>query len=409
MLCRSQFVSAALSIARWLATGANQTAPDSRNFRGTDCDLYYGNAGILLFLLEAFYHTGEQSFLEASKARAEFLRRHLGLVQNFGLYDGVAGIAFSLLQLSRTDPDYEEIAHRSADRLKTESRGHRDGVEWNQYRDVVSGTAGIGLALVDLSQTLRRPDLLELAARAGDRLLHAGVQSADGCYWPRTATDSSHYPNFAHGTAGVGYFLARLFSLTKQLKYFRAASRAAHYLGSIACKEKKYQGLVPHNEDDGRDLFYLGWCHGPAGTSRLFFHLYRETGDERWWHAVNQSAGTIMDSGVPEQTSPGYWNNVSRCCGAAGIAEWMLALYLQTAREDYRIFSERIGAYLLERASSDGLGLTWRQAENRKKPENLSAQIGLMQGAAGVALFLIHLDESFRQIEPFVRFPDSPW
>jgi hypothetical protein len=94
--------------------------------RGTDesCDLCYGNAGILLFLLETFYRTGEQRFLKAAKARAEFLRMHFELVQKFGLYDGIAGIAFSLSQLSRADPDYEEIANRSANRLNTESREH---------------------------------------------------------------------------------------------------------------------------------------------------------------------------------------------------------------------------------------------------------------------------------------------
>src|SRR5262249_10949265 len=190
----------------------------------------------------------------------------------------------------------------------------------------------------------------------------------------------------------VGYFLAKLFASQRRFKYLEAANSAARYLESIACKDGRYRGLIAHNQVDGRDLFYLGWCHGPPGTSRLFFQLYRETGDESWWQHVSQSAATVMVSGAPERTSSGYWNNVSRCCGAAAIAEWMLALFHHTAFEDYRIFAERIAIYLLERASSGSHGLSWTQAENRKHPETLSTQTGLMQGSAGVALFLIHLD-----------------
>ena len=39
---------------------------------------------------------------------------------------------------------------------------------------------------------------------------------------------------------------------------------------------------VFHHEPDGEDLFYLGWCHGPVGTARLFYRLHQATGDRQW-------------------------------------------------------------------------------------------------------------------------------
>ena len=60
-------------------------------------------------------------------------------------------------------------------------------------------------------------------------------------------------------------------------------------------------------------------------------------------------------------------------------------------------------------AQTDGDGLKWTQAETRTEPEKIIAQTGLMQGAAGIGLFFIHLadlDESKRV--PLI-FPDSPW
>ena len=61
------------------------------------------------------------------------------------------------------------------------------------------------------------------------------------------------------------------------------------------------------------------------------------------------------------------------------------------------------------RAQADGPGLKWIQAENRIEPDNVQAQTGLMQGAAGIGLFFIHLSELDGNAETANRFPDSPW
>ena len=52
--------------------------------------------------------------------------------------------------------------------------------------------------------------------------------------------------------------------------------------------------------------------------------------------------------------------------------------------------------------------MKWTQADRRIEPHNVVAQTGLMQGAAGVGLFLIHLDAACRYQKPLVRFPDEP-
>ena len=44
----------------------------------------------------------------------------------------------------------------------------------------------------------------------------------------------------------------------------------------------------------------------------------------------------------------------------------------------------------------------------RVQPENVVAQTGLMQGAAGVGLAMLHLDGALTQRKPFVILPDSP-
>lgn len=64
---------------------------------------------------------------------------------------------------------------------------------------------------------------------------------------------------------------------------------------------------------------------------------------------------------------------------------------------------------LLARATKDGDGLKWIQAENRVQPNLLVAQTGLMQGATGIGLWLLHMDEYDHGKKPLVILPDSPF
>lgn len=49
------------------------------------------------------------------------------------------------------------------------------------------------------------------------------------------------------------------------------------------------------------------------------------------------------------------------------------------------------------------------QAENRTQPENLVAQTGFMQGAAGVGSFFLQLDAFTRGRVWPSPLPDTPW
>jgi Lanthionine synthetase C-like protein len=112
---------------------------------------------------------------------------------------------------------------------------------------------------------------------------------------------------------------------------------------------------------------------------------------------------------IPEKQTPGFWNNVSQCCGSAGVAEFFLDLYRVTGRKEYLGFSKRVTSHLLTKATRDGNGLRWVQAEHRIRPELLVAQTGYMQGAAGVGMLLLHRDQLQNGMKPFIRFPDSPF
>ena len=189
-----------------------------------------------------------------------------------------------------------------------------------------------------------------------------------------------------------------------------AARAGATYLDAIATTMPDGGRKIFHSEPGGEQLYYLSWCHGPAGTARFYRQLAIATRDTTWNTVVPKLAQGILQSGAPElhPDRSGYWNNVSQCCGNCGIAEFFTALYVAGRDPSYLALAQRVMDNTRSRATADGDGLKWVQAENRVSPLDVVAQTGLMQGAAGVGLALLHLDGAMRRRAPFVVLPDMP-
>ena len=107
---------------------------------------------------------------------------------------------------------------------------------------------------------------------------------------------------------------------------------------------------------------------------------------------VKKSANGILTSGIPDKRTPGFWNNVSQSSGSAGVAQFFLDLYGVTKDPKYLDFARKMTDDLMVRATRDERGTRWVQAENRAQPDNVVAQTGYMQGAAGIGTWLLRLD-----------------
>jgi lantibiotic modifying enzyme len=145
-----------------------------------------------------------------------------------------------------------------------------------------------------------------MTVQAGRDLLARSVPAAEGRYWLHQVTAQKQYPNFSHGTAGIAYFLLKLYQRTGETRFLDAAIDGAKYLSSIASLSPPTRCLVPHDLPEQSDLFYLGWCHGPAGTDRFLYELSAVTNDSRWKTFANAAAETVFRSGIPEKQTSGH-------------------------------------------------------------------------------------------------------
>lgn len=416
------YLEAATETARWLRSTAvktpqgtiwppNPAAPDARE-QPANLTLYSGTPGVVLFFLELHRATGRDEDLQEARSGADHLLAALDEKPQSGLYTGVAGIGFVLGEVFKAtgDQKYLNGMRRSVEILQRTATAKGAGVEWTPVTDIISGSAGTGLYLLHAARELKMPAATELAVKAGRRLIELGQSEAGGTKWAMSPGMTRLMPNFSHGTAGIAYFLARLYEETKDRAFLDSALSGARYLQAVSKTDGDICLIFHHEpEADGKDLFYLGYCHGPVGTARLWYQLAKVTGDDEWMEWVHKSARGVMKSGIPEQQTPGFWNNVGQCCGSAGVAEFFLNLHSLTGSKEYLAFSERVTAQLLSAATRDDKGLYWLHAEHRVRPKEVAAQTGWMQGAAGIGGWLLRLDAYQQKRQSPLKFPDSPF
>lgn len=396
--------------------------------------LYHGSAGIILFYLELHRATGEPQWLSVACSAGNQLRHYIeqklavGEHLTIGLFSGWPGYVFVLDQLciATGDQSFRELAKAVYLQILAQASNIGAGMGWiepmpfsditghkgdREIHDLSVGAAGVGLLSLYTHEHGLHLDALNHARRICDRLLEVGERTPDGTRW-KVMSDmpwTFNAPNFAHGAAGVGYLLARTFQATGDQRYLQAATEAATYVMSRSYPSGDGH-LVCHTEDrQPPDLFYLGVCHGPAGTGRLMYLLHTLTGDPVWEHWLRGNIAGLLATGAPEHRTPGLWQNYGQCCGDAGIGDYACYLLRATGEAIYRDLARRIAEHLIHGTAKDQTGFAWQQAEHRTRPDFVEIQTGYMQGAAGIGSFLLHFATVDDETTSKITLPDIPF
>ena len=382
----------------------------------TSNNLYSGNPGVILFYLELHLATGEQAYLQSAIEGGDWLREHaLDFTTNpdTAFFTGTSGVGFVVDQLFHASklPRFQTAGQRCYDYLvnscKESGYEGRKMVHWNDVTDVIGGTAGIGFYLLESRQYDNRSQALKMAIMAGDNLLAQAepVESSEGrtgFKWMMSPTFPREMPNYSHGTAGICDFLLSLDQACRadeksaeqyDGRFLKGALKGAEYLEKLASQSVK-SGLIPHNFPDGEQLFYLGWCHGPAGTVRFLDRLEKQSLDNRWGKVSQEITRSLYRQGIPKNRPEGFWNNAGLCCGNAGVASFLLDRVEVNRDQQALELADALTSDILQRAARERLsngetGFYWTHAEHRVRPDFLQAQTGLMQGAAGIGMYFI--------------------
>jgi len=282
------------------------------------------------------------------------------------LYDGLAGDLTALWMLA---PAAAAIPLRRLEQLRTVD-GWVTTLDQGRpaarcFSDLVKGTAGVVLAAVWAGGAAGRG----IALAGCDALVRAAETTESGLDWGSSPGDESRGPNYSHGTAGIASSLAVAGAAFGRPDLVHAAALGAQHLLAIGSADDG-GFVVPHTIPPSRrevEPITYTWCHGPAGTSHLF--------------------AALAHAGL--DTLDGF--------GTAELRQ--------------RCLSSILGSGVLERAIRDDTGVFWRFIEHRQDPPLLPPGTSWMQGAAGIAAFLLRLSRVLDDgmDAPVVDRPDQWW
>ncbi len=382
--------------------------------------LGWGTAGPTMFFAEAFRTTGDERWLSAARAGARWMDAHLDeSAQQWagcGLFTGVGGWAVVLHELAAAarDEHASGLARRVLETVAAHASVDGDGRHWHDLTEMVWGTAGIGCLMLTLGADYLGPAGVDLAVRAGDWLLGQAEPAPAGIRWSlgrayeaERPDDQRRFPNFAHGAAGIGFFLARLAQVTGERRFLAGSLAATEWIMTTV-RTGQDTCAAFHHDPGGTELFTLGWCHGPPGLGWLFRQLELTTGSGSWRTWLRRAARADLISGIPARREPGFWDNVARCCGSAGVAEFFLDLHRLEGQPEDLAFAVTLADDILDRAITDGNGMRWSNYEFRSPEPDLPPETTYLQGAPGIGSTLLRLHRHLAGDPWTVGWPHAP-
>jgi hypothetical protein len=390
----------------WLVGVARESGgglgwPEAVSDADVDTSLYGGTAGVVASMLEAHRHFGDDKYADVALRGSQSLISAIDETEDCSLYSGLMGIAFVLRSVDvLLDAN---ACGKAADRALEQVRSRFDGERWGEDFELLGGNAGIALGALAAGDR-------DLAVLAVTPYLRTAETTPAGVQWEDRTGVVARLHHMSHGTLGIAYALAAVGDAAGRQEFTDLAM--AGVADVISRNEGGAGGfLVAHSdppfEIERVERFSYGWCHGPTGDAQAFRLLEAVTGDLLWRDLTDRCWHTVTQSGLPRRTRPGFWDNVGRCCGTAGVLALACDRYADE-RGDLE-FAATLVDDLAINATVDADGVCWSNYEHRVTPSTLDPHTGWGQGNAGIIRELLRYHRAATGADPTyaVSWPDQ--
>ena len=340
-------------------------------------DIYAGSAGTALFLCELYDATQAERYLDLALRCGRWLWTREPTVPRKvempGLYFGESGPGLLYLKLHLLTGSREWL-DRARDVSERVSRMRRHSP------DLMTGAAGTGLFHLSLWHATTEPSAIQRARADAYALLDTQTDSRPTWMIPpdHEGLSGKEYIGFAHGSAGVGYFLAECCLAQHDARLEAGCSQVADWVIALSrtCLPDRSGVTWPLSPDDAT-LHGAYWCHGAAGIARFLLRAFDLTGKSAYLRAA-EGAGRTLAKGAT-------WIGTTQCHGLAGNADILVDVW------------SRIGGEYLAAAQMLGENLTAYRTERGWPSESrLVHSPDLMVGQAGVGAAFLRLAAPLR-------------
>jgi len=368
----------AINIAEYLYKEAHWNDPDYLWPVGPYGSLFHpvsfygGSTGIAHYFCEIAQLTGSKKYYDyAAKVMDWVLSMHPFQEEDDppGLYFGYAGVLWTLANIAEgLEADhYLDIAIDISHRVAKLSPARLD---------LTHGAAGIGLMHLELHNHTRDPEQLQFAKRLAQFLVDRMELDADGrAVW---GEKKRKMWGFAHGSAGIAYYLLSLYKKTKEDNLLKVIERVNSSLIQAAIPTAYGKGISWPMDTTASSSVWCHWCHGASGVGiyLLAAAQYFESSDLK--QMTLKAANTIRFGNA--------FTSLGQCHGLAGDGEYLLQVSRELEipeilQDVYRIVRK---LYAFRTYSPSIPSIVWSNEGMR------SIAPGYMTGYSGIYSFLLH-------------------
>jgi hypothetical protein len=356
-------------------------------------DLYQGNSGIGVFLLEygRFYKAqwavelGHQCILQSLAAELE------GPYPRIGLFTGATGVAWAGIKAGQI------VGDARASQMSLQLLGKvRAIIATDEELDIIGGSAGVIIACANLASMHNVDECRDLALTAGARVLARSRVRKHGWSWrmPGGVTRND-LCGYAHGASGYAHAFLALLAIDGDSRWGFAAQRALEYehrhampsgdwpdfrdieLTTLRDPIARLNRLRTYARSSSGTSFSTmrAWCHGAPGMLPVR-RLALAHGMELPWldteiHQAEQATREIIQN----RDGRGY----SLCHGVTGNAECLIAY-----QDDDTLTNRSLVRTVMVRACETNGEESW--------PSGVLGQTyepSLLVGEAGIGLVLL--------------------
>ena len=232
--------------------------------------------------------------------------KHISMIPP-GLYMGLSGIAWSMLELGLNEEAQKVIASTYDHPLRYDSH------------DLYYGVAGWGMANLRFFTEFQDELYLQKAEEAAAYLLEKVTEDEKGCYW--RADDGKIPLGYAHGASGVSLFLLYLYLAGGKEEFLDVGIKAMDFEMSNATPSMKGESVSWMKFAGEGYIVYPYFKVGAAGVGMAMLRYYRLLGDQKYRDMLES---IYIDTTRKYTLFPGLFS------GLAGLGEFLVDLHRVT-------------------------------------------------------------------------------
>lgn len=355
--------------------------------------LYSGISGITIFLTAYAKISNNNECLDIVDRACQTLYYQIvrfskqSIADGIGACNGIGSViyAYVIIAYILENNKYLEMSLEIAKQITPEI------IQNDKRYDVEGGSAGCILALLALYRYQKSAILLEGAENCAAYLLRRGKKDVNGIAWIND--EGIKQIGYAHGASGIALAFIRLYQVTNNSKYLKAALESIAYERQFFSEHKRNWPVLIKKTNGNIDAshYMLAWCNGAPGIglARLGGMVIFEKENQALKNELEIALQSIIDADL------NYFDHL--CCGNFGHVDILLTAGRILGQKKYSESALKRAENIIQRAETKGYF-----SLRAKIWENKCYQFGFFKGLSGIGYTMLRL--IFPKLLPSILF-----